>query len=89
MQLHVLRMLDPKGFTVCKAQLLNILNLRSSSSSGDKNFRGFKWFMCWAWPSDSWIYENKGLPEARSEVAPYSENSERGLYLTHDMSGGM
>jgi hypothetical protein len=89
MQPHVLRMLSPKGFTVCKAQQMNILNLRSSSSSWGKNFRGYKCFMCWAWPSDSGIYEDNGLPEARSEAAPYSQNSERGLYLTHDMSGGM
>jgi hypothetical protein len=89
MQLLILRMLSPKGFTLYKEKLPMILNLKSSSSSQEKNFRGYECFMCWAWPSDSRIYENKGLPEARSEAAPLIPRILRGLYLTHDMSGSM
>jgi len=36
----ILRVASPKGFTVRKAQLLNILNLKSSSSQR-RNFHGY------------------------------------------------
>jgi hypothetical protein len=41
-QTLILRMLSPEGFTVCKAQLLSILNLKSSSSQQQRNFGGSK-----------------------------------------------
>ncbi len=65
---------------MCKAQLLNVLNLKSFSSSQERNFRGYKCFMCWAWPPRTGGFMRiRDLPEARSEAAPYSENSERAL----------
>lgn len=60
----------PRAFTLCKEKLPKILHLKSSSSSQEENFRGYKCFMCWAWPLGlEDLYENKGLPEARSEAA--------------------
>jgi hypothetical protein len=38
----ILRMLSPEGFMACKAQLLSILNLKSSSSQQQRNFGGYK-----------------------------------------------
>jgi hypothetical protein len=40
-QPFILRMASPKGFTMCKTQLLNILNLKSSIVESG-NFHGYK-----------------------------------------------